>query len=153
MIVFAIDPGTLSSGFVLADVTPSGIELIHFGKAENRELLQIMDGVAFECLLVEMVASYGMTVGAEIFETCVWIGQFLHAAESRNIPVARLKRKEVVSEICGSSKAKDGNVRQALIDIYGAVGTKHAPGYFYGFAGDIWQAFALLHAYKSRGFK
>jgi hypothetical protein len=40
-------------------------------------------------------------------------------------------------------KAKDGNIRQALIDRFGPVGTKKNPGWFYGFSGDVWQAYAV----------
>ena len=45
--------------------------------------------------------------------------------------------------LCGQTKAKDTNVRQALIDRFGVVGTKKNQGWFYGFKADIWQAYAL----------
>ena len=46
---------------------------------------------------------------------------------------------------------KDGNVRQALIDRFGVVGTKKDPGWFYGFHADIWQAYAVGVTYMDRG--
>jgi hypothetical protein len=40
-------------------------------------------------------------------------------------------------------RAKDANIRQALIDKLGAVGTKKAPGPLYGISGHLWAALAV----------
>ena len=93
-----------------------------------------------------MIASYGMPVGKEVFETCVWIGRFQQAA-----PIGmRLEyRKDVKLHHCYSVKATDSNITQALIDRFACgvrnrgKGTKDDPGWFYGFRADIWQAYAL----------
>ena len=45
--------------------------------------------------------------------------------------------------LCYDSRAKDGNIRQALIDRFGPVGTKKAPGWFYGVSKDVWAAVAV----------
>jgi hypothetical protein len=48
--------------------------------------------------------------------------------------------------LCGSSRAKDPNVRTALLDRFGgagAKGTKAAPGPLYGIAADLWSALAI----------
>ena len=83
----------------------------------------------YDLLVIEMIASYGMPVGKEVFDTCVWIGRFIQQDEKMNI--------------CGSMKAKDSNIRQALIDRFGTVGTKKNPGWFYGFKADCWSAYAV----------
>ena len=50
---------------------------------------------------------------------------------------------------CGSVKAKDANITQALVDRFASgvpnhgKGSKASPGWFYGFKADIWQAYAL----------
>jgi len=74
-----------------------------------------------------MIASYGMAVGKEVFETCVWIGRFIEIARLRNIEVEYIYRKEEKMNLCNSMKAKDSNIRQALIDRFGEVGTKKNP--------------------------
>lgn len=105
-------------------------------------------------LVIEMIASYGMPVGKEVFETCVWIGRFVELARLQNIDVEYIYRKDEKMNICHSMKAKDSNIRQALIDRFGPVGTKKNPGWFYGFKADIWSAYAVGITYldmKKRG--
>lgn len=74
-----------------------------------------------------MIASYGMAVGKEVFETCVWIGRFIEIAIFKNIEVEYIYRKDEKMNLCNSMKAKDSNIRQALIDRFGEVGTKKNP--------------------------
>lgn len=74
-----------------------------------------------------MIASYGMAVGKEVFKTCVWIGRFKEIALSRLKETKYIYRKDEKINICHSMKAKDSNIRQALIDRFGPVGTKRNP--------------------------
>jgi hypothetical protein len=103
-----------------------------------------------------MVACYGMAVGREIFDTCVWIGRFSQcwkdAAESE---AERLTRREVKLYLCNSVRATDANVRQAIIDRYGpdkktVIGTKKAPGPLYGVKADIWAALGVAITYAAK---
>lgn len=101
-------------------------------------------------LAIEMIASYGMPVGREVFETCVWIGRFQQAWHSPE-DVRLVYRKDVKLHLCGTAKAKDANVRQALLDLYprtggGAtpqIGTKAKPGPLYGVSSHAWPALAV----------
>jgi hypothetical protein len=90
-----------------------------------------------------MIASYGMAVGASVFETCVWIGRFVQTASVSGGNVTRVFRKDVKLHLCNSPRAKDGNVRQALIDRLGPQGTKKAPGPTYGVKSHEWAALAV----------
>lgn len=94
----------------------------------------------FDQLVLEMVQSFGMSVGKEIFETVFWIGRFFQTAKGA---ANRIYRKEVKSYLCGSMKAKDGNIRQALIELIGPQGTKKAKGPTYGVKADEWQALGV----------
>ena len=96
-----------------------------------------------------MVAAYGMPVGAEVFETCVWIGRFHQEALTLTRNIKYITRNQVKHNICYSSKANDATIKQALVDRFArgqrnhGKGTKKAPGFFHGFKKDIWSAFAL----------
>jgi hypothetical protein len=52
-------------------------------------------------------------------------------------------RRDVKLHLCGSARAKDPNIRQALLDRFGPVGTKKAPGPLYGVKSHIWSALAV----------
>lgn len=137
--VLAIDPGPEKSAFIVWDgssVTQKGFEynpiIIHMLK---NDMFEHHDIVAFE-----MIACMGMAVGKETFETCVWIGRFVE--RYRRIAY-RVYRKDVKMHLCGSMRAKDSNIRQALIDKHGATGTKKSPGKLFGVSGHLWAALAV----------
>lgn len=81
----------------------------------------------YDLLAIEMVASYGMPVGKEVFDTCVWIGRFVQENDKIGKNYYYIYRKDEKMNICNSMKAKDSNIRQALIDRFGEVGTKKRP--------------------------
>lgn len=98
-------------------------------------------------LAIESISSYGMAVGAEVFSTCIWIGRFVQAWRDPDA-VRLLYRKDVKLHLCGTTKAKDTNIRQALLDKFGpgkdvAIGKKAQPGPLYGVKSHAWSALAV----------
>lgn len=147
--ILAIDPGNIESAYCL--IEKETYKPIEFGKINNHELLYKINFRGFEYydeFVIEMVASYGMAVGKEVFDTCVWIGRFIEASKSNKIK--QIFRKDVKMNLCNSMKAKDSNIRQALIDRFGVVGTKKKKGWFYGFKADIWSAYAVGVTYLDK---
>ncbi len=151
--LLAIDPGPTESAYV---VIQDGANPIRFDKIPNDKLRTLIctgsDEVEADHVVIEMVASYGMAVGAEVFETCVWIGRFSEAVRGNWYPFSEpelVKRLPVKLHHCHDSKANDANIKTALIDRFAhgvrnhGKGTKADPGFFYGFHRDIWAAFAL----------
>lgn len=143
--LLAIDPGPEQSAFV----EWHGGALVEFGKVDNGEMLarcwRPRDPAAEHHLAIEMIASYGMPVGREVFDTCVMIGRYLEAWGPEHTLVYR---REVKLHLCGSAKGKDSNVRQALIDRFGpgrprAIGTARARGPLYGVSKDAWAALGV----------
>lgn len=137
--IFAIDPGTRQSGWVLFDAG----RVLDCGVHDNHDLLRwVQAGQGADELAIEMVASYGMSVGRDVFETVRWIGRFQQAW--RNPEAVRfVYRQDVKLHLCKSPRANDGNVRQALIDMLGPKGTKRQPGPTYGVSSHAWAALAV----------
>jgi hypothetical protein len=142
--ILALDPGTTETGWVIFD----GLKVLDSGVCDNVSLLANMGGrlsslaPAPSALAIEMIASYGMAVGREVFETCVWIGRFQQAWHAPD-HVMKVYRKDVKMLLCGTPRAKDPNIRQALIDMFGPQGTKSAPGPLYGVKSHAWAALGV----------
>lgn len=145
--IYAIDPGETQSAWVKYD-EDAGIPL-SFGIDSNEDMLDILSRWnsphhSHDILVIEQIKGYGMPLGDTTINTVFWSGRFAEAYgwEFRLIP-----RSTVRAHLCHSSKAKDGNVRQAIIDRFGgkkeAIGTKKNPGPLYGIKADAWQALAL----------
>ena len=173
MKIFAIDPGSEVSSFVIWDPVPNIIHE-HGLDVTNAVLIQRIRALEEQMhLVVERIASQGMIVGQETFDTADYVGA-LGEAYIHKYLVHKILRRVVKLGLCGDSKAKDSNVRQFVIDYFGgqdkAIGGKkcgkckgkgwfgsgrqecpackgakwkHLPGKVFGFAEDEWQAMAL----------
>jgi hypothetical protein len=137
--ILAIDPGPILSSFVLIDHRPE----MEFGTVPNEKLLPVLELGQAKEVVIEEIRSYGMPVGREVFDTCRWTGRFQQAAETSGSIVTFVGRIEIKTFWCKDSRAKDPNIRRALMDHYGAPGLKKAPGPTYGMKGGVWSAPAI----------
>lgn len=131
--ILAIDPGTIQSGWCRLDRKG---EPMDSGVESNADMLRMVSDldvvdVLGDVLAIEMVASYGMPVGWEVFETVRWIGRFQQAWKKPEA-VRLIYRQDVKLHLCKSVRAKDAHVWQALKDRFGEPGTKKNPGALYG---------------------
>lgn len=145
--LLSIDPGTTKSGWVIFEdgqVSNSGV-------AENCNLLNLVKmWDKDDELAIEMIAGMGMAVGQTTFDTCVWIGRF-QQAYARPDAVRFVRRHDVKMYLCGNARAKDANIRQALIDRFPPtgvgkvpqIGCKTFPGPLYGISSHAWSALAV----------
>lgn len=143
--ILAIDPGSTQSAWLTLD---GDDRVDDFGIEPNEDVLQGLRGSRrlhhVSLVVIEKIESFGMAVGAEVLETVWWSGRFAEAA--RPIRVDRVSRRAVKLHLCGSARAKDPNIRQALIDRYGgpaAIGKKASPGPLFGISKDVWSALAV----------
>lgn len=112
--ILCIDPGYLESAYVLLD----GNTPIEWDKIPNDALLNHLDEIKADAMIMEQIEGFGMPAGKELFETVFVSGRMCEKWGRRGV-WHRMPRKEVKIEICGTTKANDANVRQALIDRYG----------------------------------
>ena len=145
MRILAIDAGNTYSGVAIVELPE--FRLIWFGKLPNEDVYGVVKNFHIDEVALEMVACYGMPVGKDVFETCVWIGRFVEQLKGHKI--SYVYRKDEKLCLCGSVKAKDSNIRQALINKYAkhdfktGKGTRKNQDVFYGVAYDVWQAIAV----------
>lgn len=146
-LLHAIDPGTHSSAFVTLE--PATRQIVYATIQANHVLLEVLsEKVQWrDQVAIEMVACYGMPVGAETFETCVWIGRFWERVSAT--PVRLITRNEIKMALCYTVRGvNDAAIRQRLIDMYTldgvpALGTKAHPGPLYGIKSHLWAALAV----------
>jgi len=152
MRILAIDPGPSTCGSVCLETNGASLEIEWSDSAIGRnQITSTIYGRIVDTVVIEMVVSYGMPVGKTTMETLVTIGRIEEACRRSKIPCHRLTRPEVCIELCGSTRAKQANVRQATRDLYPAtgggakpeVGTKAKPGPLYGVKSHAWEALAL----------
>lgn len=134
MRVLAIDPGPKASGFVLYD----GEHTFDSGHIRNIELLRrirqrLFGGPGTYVTVIEQMEPMGMRVGREVFETVFWTGRFAQASGA----FSRVPRTAVKLHICRSRRAKDKDIRQALLKRF------RNTGVLYGMAGHKWAALAV----------
>ena len=139
--IVAVDPGSESSGVVLFDPVCSE-PVVYAAKVENDHLLAWLHAKAIpydvagwhhltgpHVLVVEMMRARGMPFSNDEMRTLVWLGRFIEAWRGE---WAEVYRQDVKLHLCGSAKARDANIRAALIDRFGgkdaAIGCKRARG-------------------------
>jgi hypothetical protein len=149
MTIYAIDPGTTHSAIVMlsADGPVTGEVM------PNAEMVRhLWDDFEFTRghLVIEQIEAMGMAVGKETFETVFWSGRFAQAWQtgSASGKWSRVTRRAVKLHLCGSMKAKDANIRQALIDKYGGIACTKKGGALYGIKSHLWSALAVGVTYR-----
>jgi hypothetical protein len=147
-LILALDPGTTESALVLLEEgIDAGVAIAEHHIMDNAAILSYLSRyVAFhaDVLVIEQIEAMGQMVGKETFETVFWSGRFAQGWGRR---FERLTRRQIKLHVCGTSQAKDGHIRAAIVDRFGgtalAIGKKNAPGLLYGIASHKWAALAV----------
>jgi len=149
-VILAIDPGNTQSGFVVLGtgaVIDSGVLPNHDMRARIKQFFEheaTHSGQQRPLVAIEQIRNMGMIVGQEVFDTVFWTGRFYEfISHYWNTAAMLVTRNAIKMHLCGSPRAKDANIRQSLINRWGAPGTKKAPGGTYGVKSHAWAALAV----------
>lgn len=151
MIVLGIDPGPEKSGVAIYRSVPTlgvngvvepEIETWKVSNFEVRASLRYWRH-SMDLIAIERMQGMGKRVGREVFETCEWIGRFIEVCSVCHHRVRLVYRTQVKGALCGDARATDAKVRAALIERFGAPGTKKNPGLTFGIKADAWSALAV----------
>ena len=142
-----IDPGTEKSGYIVKSYDTYGAPfMVRLDVGENEQVLN-------ECgihqrVVIEQLSGMGQMIGQSTLDTAVWVGRFMERAMSRDNEVEMMTRRDVKLYLCGSCRAKDKDIRQRVIDIFGEVPTKKNPNPTWPAkpASHMWQAAGLMLA-------
>jgi len=147
--MIAIDPGPEKSAWLVYDEGKLGDMGIENNEGVLHRLYKCANSLdaSYWPVVVEWIETFGMSVGKDVFETVYWVGRFSEAVSGCE---ERITRRQVKKTLCGQMKAKDSEIRQALIDRFGgiggkeaAVGNKKKPGPLYGVKTHLWSALAV----------
>lgn len=169
MLILAIDPGTEKSGWVLYE--PTEMKVLDSCVKDNKSALLVLSEFDVHekkdlYLVFERIVCQGMPVGKETFDTVEFVGACLYTYydlwDWENRHKYTVTRHQVKIHLCGSARAKDANIRQAIIDRFPPtgggkcrqIGTKKQPGPLYGVKSHCWSALAVaITWYETTLFK
>jgi Holliday junction resolvasome RuvABC endonuclease subunit len=145
--VIGVDPGTTKSGVACYNLQTKSVEWSNGEMPNDQVLLLIrasMTNPETEIALERIAAIYGGVVGGETIKTIMFCGRVIQCAWPRIIRC--LSPQEIRTAICGTAKAKDAGVTQALKDRIGDKGTKKNPGPTFGVSSHAWRGLAVAYA-------
>jgi len=114
--ILALDPGSTRTGWCLFDLD-NGVP-VKWGDDENGKVTNLIER-DWNPVVCEFPYPRGQTPSWQLFETCEWAGRFHQVVSERAGGFIKMDRDDIKKCICGSSRAKDPQVRKALIDIFG----------------------------------
>ena len=145
--IYGVDPGTTKSGVAYFD-TENNRVVWSSGDMPNADVLgwirRYRDQDDTDIALERIAAIYGGVVGGETVKTIQFCGRVIEAAQPKVIRC--LSPQEIRQAICGTAKAKDPGVTQALLDKIGPKGTKKSPGPTFGVSSHAWRGLAAAYA-------
>jgi hypothetical protein len=144
--LLSVDPGTKRTGWVISDI--ESLKPVECGIEENpydEDFREWLDSIHPKTHVVLEKPVCMRFSGSDISETAILTGHL--ASALRHCRVTLITRSKVKGQLC--PRGNDSKIKDRLHAMFTpgepnlGKGTKKKPGWFYGFKGDIWQAYAL----------
>ena len=134
-----IDPGPTESAYcLLRDNVP-----LAFSKVPNQALREYLaNNVQYDVVCIEHFQSFGMALGKSSIDTMYVIGELRHQLSSAGKSWHPVLRGQIKMHHCKSMRAKDSNIRQAMLDRFGEDSIKKG-GVLYKCSKDCWSSLAI----------
>jgi hypothetical protein len=86
--------------------------------AANDEIVERLRVENLEALIIETPKPRGEPSSSQLYETAIWIGRFVEAVNNR-CPWGFIFHQQTCMAVCRSSHAKEPQIRQGLIELFG----------------------------------
>ena len=139
-ILVSLDPGPTATGVCCFD---GFYKLLACGHLPNDSVERLIERVDPCITVCEDIVGFGMSVGKSTFDTAKQIGRFWILSELYSREWHLINRRDIKLLCCGDAKAKDKDIRAAMIASWGQQGTAKLPGPTYGFTNHTWSALAV----------
>jgi len=123
MKLLAIDSGNIQSAYIIFDTFENRV--VKKNLLQNEEFLLKLKDLQFDEVAIEKIVSLGMPIGNTTIDTIFFNGR-LHEFFLNNFFLKPnwYTRMDIRMHLCLTTRAKDGNVRAALINRFGEPSTK-----------------------------
>jgi len=141
--IVGIDPGTEKTAFVIWDTATETV-IKNFTDLNEKILADLRVAEEFEGIpVIEGIQHMGMPIGKSVLMTENFIGHLQERLLDYTEKSYLVYRGAIKCHFCGTARAQDTNIKQVLIDRFGAIGTKKEPGKLYLIHGHEWSALAV----------
>ena len=128
--LLAIDSGDVKSAYIIYNSEKN--KIIEKNILPNDEFLEAIIRAGSENLFsevaIEKLHSMGMAVGQTTFDTIFMNGRIYQAMRDHlNLIPTLYPRHDIKMHLCMTTRAKDGNIRMALVNRFGDPSTKKNP--------------------------
>lgn len=126
MRVLAIDAGNIESAYIIFDTIINRV--VQKGFMNNDTFLEEISKSKFDEVAIEKIVSLGAVAGQTTFDTAFMNGRLYQFFKDKfNLIPNLYSRLDIKMHLCLTTRAKDPNIRGALINRFGEPSTKKNP--------------------------
>lgn len=148
-LLFALDPGDKSTGWVVYDTIARRIDMR--GDDKNEDMLVSIGKISGVTVVIETMTPHGKRVGQQVFDAIFWGARFYERALACGLPTHTVTRAKAKGHCLRMIGGNDSDIKTALVKAYGgkkiAVGTVKAPGPLFGATSHQLAALAVARTY------